>query len=64
MYKVVITILFISSCLIFSACYAGGYSSSHPAKHKNSKSDWEWELNTETSELELCSRDGIVRICL
>ena len=66
MYEKVITLLVICSCLIFSACYAEGYSSSRPATKpaKSSTLNYEWELNVNTSELEYCTKRGIARYCL
>jgi len=64
MHEEVITLLMTCSCLIFSACYAGGSGYSSPSRNSNQDSDWEWELNTNTSELEYCIKRGITRTCL
>jgi len=64
MYEKVITLLMICSCLILSACYAGGYSSSRPATKPAKSGNYEWELNVNTSELEYCTKRGIARYCL
>jgi len=68
MKKALIALLFVSVCFgLLSACYAGGgYSNSsyrtNPPEQESR--EWDWELNTNTSELEYCTKRGIARICL